>query len=44
MIQFAVYLKNENRMHRSKGKPLTPEEKSFIITLKDYFDRNKKGF
>ena len=31
-------------MHRAKGKPLTFEEKSFIVTLKDYFDRNKKDF
>jgi transposase len=31
-------------MHRTKGKPLTPEEKSFIVALKGYFDRNKSEF
>lgn len=31
-------------MIRVKGKPLTPEEKHFIVTLKEYFDRNKSGF
>ena len=31
-------------MLRAKGKALTPEEKSFIVTLKDYFDRNKSDF
>lgn len=31
-------------MLRAKGKPLTPEEKSLIITLKGYFDRNKSEF
>lgn len=31
-------------MLRAKGKALTPEEKSYIITLKNYFDRNKAEF
>lgn len=31
-------------MHRAKGKALTFEEKSFIVTLKEYFDRNKSEF
>jgi transposase len=31
-------------MTRSRGKPLTPEEKEQIITLKGYFDRNKASF
>ncbi len=31
-------------MDRSKGKPLTSEEKRLVITLKSYFDRNKKEF
>lgn len=28
-------------MFRAKGKPLSPEEKKFIVLLKEYFDRNK---
>lgn len=31
-------------MLRAKGKALTPEEKSLIITLKKYFDHNKSEF
>lgn len=31
-------------MEKIKGKPLTPEEKSFIVVLKGYFDRNKADF
>jgi transposase len=31
-------------MLRVKGKALTPEEKSYIVTLKNYFDRNKTEF
>jgi transposase len=31
-------------MSNPKGKPLTPEEKKYIINLKEYFDRNKSGF
>ena len=31
-------------MSRAQGKPLVPEEKSLIVTLKKYFDRNKESF
>jgi len=31
-------------MRHQKGKPLTPEEKILIVTLKGYFDRNKSEF
>jgi hypothetical protein len=31
-------------MGRARGKPLCPEEKGLIVTLKGYFDRNKSGF
>jgi len=31
-------------MSRVKGKPLSPEEKHFIVTIKGYFDRNKSEF
>lgn len=31
-------------MLRAKGKPLLPEEKSLIVALKGYFDRNKSSF
>jgi len=31
-------------MSHPKGKPLIPEEKMLIITLKSYFDRNKSEF
>ncbi len=27
-----------------RGKPLTPEEKQFVVSLKFYFDRNRKDF
>ncbi|MEN8236751.1 MAG: hypothetical protein ABFQ95_04320 [Pseudomonadota bacterium] len=28
----------------TRGKPLTPEEKQFVVSLKGYFDRNRKEF
>lgn len=31
-------------MKHTKGKPLSPEEKQVIVTLKGYFDRNKSDF
>lgn len=31
-------------MLRVRGKPLLPEEKHFILSLKGYFDRNKASF
>ncbi len=27
-----------------KGKPLCPEEKKFLVSVKQYFDRNKSEF
>ena len=31
-------------MGRGRGSPLTPEEKIFVILLKEYFDRNRGSF
>ena len=28
-------------MSHPRGRPFTPEEKNFIVTLKQYFDRNR---
>lgn len=31
-------------MNRARGKPLCPEEKRLVVSLKSYFDRNKTDF
>jgi hypothetical protein len=36
--------KNEVFMPYIKGKPLYPEEKQLLISVKHYFDRNKAEF
>ena len=34
----------KNPVAHPKGKPLTPEEKRLLISVKQYFDRNKLEF
>ncbi|MCI5144092.1 MAG: hypothetical protein D3923_00875 [Candidatus Electrothrix sp. AR3] len=31
-------------MHSNKGKDLSPNEKQILVSVKQYFDRNKKEF
>jgi hypothetical protein len=31
-------------MRRTQGKPLTPDEKQLLVSVRHYFDRNKDEF